>query len=149
MHGCLFHLRVCVYVCVFGVCWQPLALQWTVSQWRGVSLPLDCCLTKRQTANIGSGRSGTPPLRAEKERKSGRGGAGEGCALGGSAVWAVAPPASTRCQLHGVVCYLPLEETFNFDHPSLISQREISLVSCKPTPIPLPRAIASVLTVGC
>lgn len=47
-----------------------LALQWLVSQWRGVSQPLDCCLTSRQTEHIGSGWTETPAGRdRERERE--------------------------------------------------------------------------------
>jgi len=64
----------CLYVWIFGVCLEP-ALQWPVSQWRGVSLPLDCCLTSRQTEHIGSGWTETPTGR---NRGRGRGREGEG-----------------------------------------------------------------------
>lgn len=67
---------VCVHICVwtFGVCLE-LALQWLVSQWRGVSLTLDCCLTSQQTEHIGSGWTERPPLGEtgrEEEREGSR-----------------------------------------------------------------------------
>lgn len=71
-----FCIKVCgfafVRICtseIFQECLEP-ALQWIVSQWRGVSLPLDCCLTSRQTEHIGSGWTET--LRWERRGQKGK-----------------------------------------------------------------------------
>lgn len=69
----LFHVCVRVSIPEIFRVRLELALRWVVSQWRGVSLRLDCCLTSQQTEHIGSGWTET----LHWDRRAGKGG-GEG-----------------------------------------------------------------------
>lgn len=67
---CGYRGFACVCVCGLRECvFGATALQWLVSQRRGVSLPLDCCLTSRQTEHIGSGWTETPRWEKQARRR--------------------------------------------------------------------------------